>query len=308
MGLSWQQGPLAPGSIGTFLVAEPLPARLLYAEPLRRRMRVTFAGTRIAESDDVVLLHEPGRYPVAYFPKADVVGDMLAPTDRTSIHPELGATTWYAVKAGDREARRGAWEHTALPEHAAIFTDRVAFAWHAMDAFYEEDERILGHAADAYHRIDIRTTSRKLVVRAGETVIAESHRPLVLYESGFAPRWYVPREDVNQELLRPSTRETFCPYKGICSYYDIGDANQAAWAYREPYREVDRIGDLISFEPDKVSITLDGEELRLEPGQHVVAHGPDRGLDVDEVRAVAAPTVAAPTVAAPTVPAPTTAT
>ena len=37
MGLSWQQGPLSPGAIGRFLVAEPLPKRLLYAEPLRRR-------------------------------------------------------------------------------------------------------------------------------------------------------------------------------------------------------------------------------------------------------------------------------
>jgi hypothetical protein len=42
MGLSWQQGPLAPGAIGRFLVPEPLPERLLYIEPLRRRMRVRF--------------------------------------------------------------------------------------------------------------------------------------------------------------------------------------------------------------------------------------------------------------------------
>jgi uncharacterized protein (DUF427 family) len=284
MGLSWQQGPLAPGSIGTFLVLEPLPARLLYAEPLRRRMRVKFGGTCIAQSDDVVLLHEPGRYPVAYFPKADIARDVLTPTGRSSTHPDLGATTWHAVRAGQREAARGAWEHTALPGHAAVLADRVAFAWHAMDGFYEEDERILGHAADAYHRIDIRTTSRELVVRSGDTVVAETDRPLVLYESGFAPRWYVPHEDVNPELLQPSTRETFCPYKGICTYYDIADANQAAWSYREPYREVDRIGELISFEPDKVTVTLDGEELRLEPGQHVVPHGADRGLDVNEAR------------------------
>jgi hypothetical protein len=36
-----------------------------------------------------------------------------------------------------------------------------------MDAFYEEDERILGHAADPYHRIDIRRTSRHHAVPAG---------------------------------------------------------------------------------------------------------------------------------------------
>ena len=42
MGLSWQQGPLSPGAIGRFLVPEPLHHRLLYIEPLCRRMRSAF--------------------------------------------------------------------------------------------------------------------------------------------------------------------------------------------------------------------------------------------------------------------------
>ena len=71
MRLSWQQGPLSPGAIGRFLVPEPLPKRLLYAEPLRRRMRVRFGGIWIAESEGVLLLFEPGHYPIAYFPEAD---------------------------------------------------------------------------------------------------------------------------------------------------------------------------------------------------------------------------------------------
>jgi hypothetical protein len=50
MGLSWQQGPLAPGALGRFLVPEPLPKRILYAEPLRRRTRVRFGGSWIADS------------------------------------------------------------------------------------------------------------------------------------------------------------------------------------------------------------------------------------------------------------------
>jgi hypothetical protein len=40
------------------------------------------------------------------------------------------------------------------------------------------------------------------------------------------------------------------------------------------YREVGRIGDLISFEPDKVTVLIDGAQLPVEPGQHVVPHGP----------------------------------
>jgi uncharacterized protein (DUF427 family) len=283
MGLAWQQGPLAPGAIGTFLNSQPLPSRLLFAEPLRRRMRVLYAGEWIAQSDNVVLLHEPGRYPVAYFPRGDVRVDMLAASDRSTEHPELGATAWYAVRHGAHEATRGAWEHTALPEHAVILANRLAFAWHAMDAFYEEDERILGHAADAYHRIDIRQTTRDLTVHAEDRLIAQTGRALVLYESGFAPRWYVPRADVDAAALHPVNRKTFCPYKGLCSYYDIGAGHQAAWSYREPYREVERITDFISFEPDKVTVTIDGQQLLSVPGQHVVAHGPDRGLTPDEI-------------------------
>ncbi|WP_327365413.1 hypothetical protein [Streptomyces sp. NBC_01217] len=65
MGLSWQQGPLSAGAIGHFLTPEPLPERLLFAERLRRRMRVEFNDTWIADSENVILLHEPGRYPVA---------------------------------------------------------------------------------------------------------------------------------------------------------------------------------------------------------------------------------------------------
>jgi hypothetical protein len=50
-----------------------------------------------------------------------------------------------------------------------MLRDRVAFAWRSMDAFYEEDERIVGHATDPYRRNDIRQTSRHLVVRDGST-------------------------------------------------------------------------------------------------------------------------------------------
>jgi len=282
MGLSWQQGPLAPGAIGRFLVPEPLPERLLYIEPLRRRMRVRFGGAWIADSEDVLLLFEPGRYPVAYFPEADVSPEVLERSEHTTKHPDLGHTSWYLVKAGGQRALRGAWQHVDLPAFASDLGARIAFAWRAMDAFYEEEERILGHAADSYHRIDIRQTSRHLVVRDRDRVVADSKRPLVLYESGFAPRWYVPRDDIDESALTFVEHQTFCPYKGLCSYYDIGDARFAGWSYREAYPEVGRISGLISFEPDVVSVFLDGTQLHLEPGQAVIPHGPDRELSIVE--------------------------
>src|SRR5262245_29858089 len=283
MGLSWQQGPLADAAVGRFLVPDPLPARLLYAEPLRRRMRVKFGGAWIADSEDVVLLHEPGRYPVAYFPLSDVIAGALEPSKHSTRHCDLGTTSWYTVRAGQQTAQRAAWQHTDLPEYATELRGRIAFAWRAMEAFYEEDDRIVGHAADSYHRIDIRQTSRHLAVRHGGQVIANTTKPLVLYESGFAPRWYVPRADVHQTALTATDGQTFCPYKGLCSYYDIGDAHRGAWSYEDAWPEVRRISGLLSFEPDKAEVYLDGTRLRLEPGQRVIPHGADRDLTTDEV-------------------------
>lgn len=111
-------------------------------------MRVYLGGTWIADSEDVVLLFEPGRYPVGYFREADVVPDALEPTERTSKHADLGPSAWFTVRAGERIAKRAAWKHTRLPQYASELEGRVAFAWRAMDAFYEEEERIIGHAAD----------------------------------------------------------------------------------------------------------------------------------------------------------------
>ncbi|MFI9272270.1 DUF427 domain-containing protein [Kitasatospora sp. NPDC052896] len=284
MGLSWQQGPLGAGPVGHFLTPDPLPERLLFAERLRRRMRVKFNDTWIADSDDVVLLHEPGRYPVAYFPRESVKAGALVAADKVTQHKDLGLTAWYTVSVGDRATQRAAWELIDLPEYAADFQDRIAFAWRAMDAFYEEDERILGHAADPYHRIDIRDTSRTLEVRVGDTVVARSQNPIVLFESGFAPRWYVPLADIDSTHLTSVEGQTFCPYKGLCDYYDVAGVARGAWYYANPYREVDRIAGTVSFEPDRVEVYLDGKRLELEPGQRVVAHGVDRGLDVDEVK------------------------
>ncbi|HEU5416174.1 MAG TPA: DUF427 domain-containing protein [Streptosporangiaceae bacterium] len=283
MGLAWQQGPLAAAAAGRFLTADPLPARLLYAEPLRRRMRIRFGGAWIADSQEVVLLHEPGRYPVAYFPLSDVFPGVLEPSRYATEHRDLGPTSWYTVRAGSDSKQRAAWEHTGLPDHASELKGRVAFAWRAMDAFYEEDERIVGHAADSYHRIDIRQASRHLVVRDGDRVVADTTRPLVLYESGFAPRWYVPRADTDSAALTPAQGQTFCPYKGLCSYYDTGSAPRAAWSYEEAWPEVARISGLVSFEPDLTEVRLDGTRLRLEPGQTVIPHGADRDLTLGEV-------------------------
>ena len=283
MGLSWQQGPLSGVSVGRFLTPEPLPKRLLFAEPLRRRLRVKFADEWIADSEDVLLLHEPGRYPVAYFPLGDVRAGVLVGEKPSTRTPTFGDTEWFTVTLGERRETRGAWHYTAPPDYAGEFRGRVAFTWRAMDGFYEEDERIVGHAADLYHRNDIRQSSRHLVVMDGVRRIADTTRPIVLYESGFAPRWYVPRQDIDESALIPVEGQTFCPYKGLASYCDIGERKRAAWSYLRAWPEVARVSNLVSFEPDVIDVFLDDKKLSLEAGQGVKEHGVDRSLDPEEM-------------------------
>src|SRR5262249_2484064 len=70
--------------------------------------------------------------------------------------------------------------------------------------------------------------------------------------------------------------------KGICSYYDIGSHQRAAWSYINAWPEVGRATNLVSFEPDKIDVYLDRKQLQLEPGQTVIPHGVDRGLETGE--------------------------
>jgi uncharacterized protein (DUF427 family) len=283
MGLSWQQGPLGQDPVGRFLVEGEGPRETPYAEPLRRLLSAELGGEKVAASEDAWLLFEPNRYPVAYFPVQDVAEGVLEATDRVTDHPGLGPTRWFTVHGGGEERRRAAWQHVELPPYASMLEGKVAFAWVAMDAYHEEAERIIGHAADPYHRIDVRSSARRVVVESGGRTVADTTDALVLYESGFAPRWYLPEAAVDMNALTPVDHRTFCPYKGVCSYWDVGEAKLAAWAYRKPIDTMPRIVGHVSFEPELVTVTIDGRRLEPQPGQGVISHGIDRNLTVDEV-------------------------
>jgi len=164
-------------------------------------------------------------------------------------------------------------------------TDLLAFSWSEMDAFYEEDEPIFGHAADPYHRVDVRASGRRLTVFLGPALVADTRAPLAVFESGFAPRWYVPRRDVVPSVLASDPRRTLCPYKGIAQYFDVvagGErAAAAAWTYPDALPESSRLSGYVSFDPALVDVSLDGQPLLPAAHQEIEAAGSDRDLDVD---------------------------
>lgn len=282
MGLAWQQGPFGESPSGQFLLGRNLPEHILYAEPAGRRMRVELADAVVAHSDNVTLLHETGRYPVAYFPPGDVDPALMRTSAKRTQDPYLGETIWWSLEIGNQRFDDVAWSHPRPPRHGQPMAGLVAFVWDAMDAFYEEDEPILGHAADPYHRVDIRSSRRRLTVRLGGDLIADTCAPVAVFETGFAPRWYVPRRDVEDGVLHDDPLRTLCPYKGIAHYFDVVAGGQrvtaGAWSYPVALPESGRLAGYVSFDLATLKVTLDRERLSPAAHQQVVTSGTDRNL------------------------------
>lgn len=101
-------------------------------------------------------------------------------------------------------------------------------------------------------------TLRVRVTRAG-VELASSGRPLVLRETGYPDRYYLPPEDVHTRLLSPTTLSTHCPFKGDASYWRIrdGEGTEVAWAYPEPKAEVAAIKDHLCFQDGADDVHLD---------------------------------------------------
>jgi uncharacterized protein (DUF427 family) len=136
----------------------------------------------------------------------------------------------------------------------------VVLDFGAFDAWYEEDERNLGHPRDPFHRIDIVHSSRHVVVDAGGETLADSRRPYLLFEPPLPVRYYLPPEDVDLDRLTASLTASTCAYKGEASYWAL-DGRDVAWFYREPLREAAEVTGRIAFFNERVDISVDGEPL-----------------------------------------------
>jgi uncharacterized protein (DUF427 family) len=236
------------------------PEHVLHVEPSPRRVRVLLGGKTVADSTRVQLLQPPSQTAVYLFPREDVHAE-LEPFEHTAAAPGLGEATFWSVRAGDTLAEGAAYAYTAPPQSAAMVQGLVAFQWDAMDAWFEEDEEVFVHPRDRYHRIDVLRSSRRVVVRWGDTVVAESNRPRMLVETGLPVRWYLPREDVRPDLLAPSYTTTGCPYKGVAQYWTLRDGDReerdVVWSYPEPMHDAQAVEDLLCFFDERLELTAD---------------------------------------------------
>lgn len=108
------------------------------------------------------------------------------------------------------------------------------------------------------HPITIERNPNRVEVSVAGHVVADTENALTLREAGYQPVQYIPRGDVNMALLERTDHETYCPYKGECSYFGIlidGDqlAN-AVWTYEAPFPAVSEIAGHVAFYQDRVDV------------------------------------------------------
>jgi uncharacterized protein (DUF427 family) len=247
-------------------------------EPTAKRIRAMLGGQPVADSTGALLLWEPRRVVPTYaVPAVDVVAT-LAPAGSAdpAAHEDVGlrlpevssrlildpripfaahtsaGTSLDVESAG--QALPGAAFRPADPDLADyIVLDFAAFSW------LEEDEPILSHPRDPFHRIDVLRSRRHVRLELHGLLLAESSRPVLLFETLLPVRCYLPREDVAVDLQSSDT-VTYCAYKGRAAYFSLpGGPYDLAWTYRQPLHDAEPVRDRVAFFDERVDVVLDGE-------------------------------------------------
>jgi uncharacterized protein (DUF427 family) len=225
--LNLGRGPLGPQPAGRF--HPPLPeGGVTYVESFDKRVRGIRAGDTLVDSEQALLVHRPGKMPFLAFPEADVTGIETRPVAEAPGH--------------------------------------VRVAWDAFDRWLEEDDEIVGHFRNPYHRVDVLHSSRRLRVALGDEVLVDTTHTLALFETGLAPRLYVDRSLVRMDLLVRSDTTTYCAYKGRASYWhavvDGVTHTDVAWSYDDPLGESEWIAEMLSFDGERIAVDAEVPVLR----------------------------------------------
>ena len=103
------------------------------------------------------------------------------------------------------------------------------------------------------------------------TKIVDTHRAKRILETSHPPAYYIPPEDVQMDYFKPTSRHTYCEWKGEASYYTVaaGDktAPNAAWYYPDPTPGYEDLKDYIALYPGRMDeCRVDGEAVQPQPG------------------------------------------
>jgi uncharacterized protein (DUF427 family) len=251
-------------------------------EPTAKRIRAVLGGETVVDSTRALLVWEPRRIVPSYaVPAEDVRGELApagpagnAPAEDVGVAlPDVTALTVldpripFSVHSTDGEIAdlRAAGQQRPAAAFRPADPDlggMVILDFGAFDTWYEEDEVNVAHPRDPFHRIDVLPSSRQVRLELDGEVLADSSRPVLLFETMLPTRYYLPRVDVTADLI-PSDTTTWCAYKGQASYFSVRAGGRLvpdiAWSYPGPRHDALQVRDLIAFFEERVDVVLDGE-------------------------------------------------
>ena len=257
-------------------------------QPTDKRIRALAGDRTVVDSLSAVLVWEPRRVTPYYaVPERDVLVPLVAagrrprapapPTaDGRAVLPHGGFRA-HTVPGEELSIRAPGWGTDRRLDAVAFrpadpdLSGYVVLDFDAFDRWLEEEEPIEGHPRDPYHRVDVRRSARHVRILLGDKVLAESSRPRLVFETLLPVRFYLPREDVDQRLLRPSARRTVCPYKGEAVYWSVQLSayvvEDLAWSYPKPLPAAADVAGLVCFFDERVETVVDGTR-RERPHEH----------------------------------------
>jgi len=246
-------------------------------EPTAKRVRACAGGEPVADTCDALLVWEPRRVVPTYAVPLDALTAQLVPagaesgadedvgvrlpaiSSRPILDPSVPfaahscAGTAFDVLAGEETGASAAFRPDDPDLADYVVLDFAAFEWR------EEDEHVVSHPHDPFGRIDVLRSSRHIRIEHDGRLLAESTRPMVLFETLLPVRFYLSRDDVTARL-EPSDTATYCAYKGRASYYSLPDGpRDVAWTYHEPLHDAEPVRDRICFFDERVDIIVDGK-------------------------------------------------
>jgi uncharacterized protein (DUF427 family) len=275
--------PMANVTVLSEAMMSALPT--LRVQPTLKRIRVRLGDELVADTEDALLIWEPKRVVASYaVPVADVFAALrpaagtqepstqetsvqetsfqdgppvLDPSHPFAIHTAPGRALTVSAESASREA--AAFRPAADELAGYIVLDFDAFQW------WEEDDPIVGHPRDPFHRIDIRHSSRPVRLSHQGVVVAESANVQMLFEGTFPmARYYLPRADVQVDL-RPGTVQSTCAYKGHATHYsadvDGQELANIAWSYEEPLDDATAVRGLVCFYQERLDLAVDGQPV-----------------------------------------------
>ena len=96
----------------------------------------------------------------------------------------------------------------------------------------------------------------RVTVTADGIAVAATTDVVALEEQGYPTRHYLARDGVDMTRVAKTGKTTYCPFKGLATYYVIrgpnGEIRDAAWSYEQPFREAELVRDRLAFDAGKV--------------------------------------------------------